>query len=77
MCWCVQVVTFVQKVVLPCVGLDTGVMLFRNSDWSRTFVDDALAFLDNEAKQVSRKPCLALLPVSLCVHAGRGVRSLQ
>lgn len=27
-------------------------MLLRNSEWSRTFVDDALAFLGDEAKQV-------------------------
>ena len=35
-------------------GLDTGVMLFRNTEWSRTFVDDALAYLRDEAQQVSR-----------------------
>lgn len=28
-------------------------MLFRNSDWSRAFVDEALSFLGNQAKQVS------------------------
>ncbi len=33
-------------------GLDTGVMLLRNSDWSREFVSDALAFLGDDAKQV-------------------------
>jgi hypothetical protein len=36
-------------------------MLFRNSDWSRTFVDDALAFLEDEAKQVSSKGSCQLL----------------
>ena len=48
--------------VMCYAGLDTGVMLFRNSDWSRTFVDDALAYLGDEAKQVSSMPYVAVMP---------------
>ena len=33
-------------------GLDTGVLLLRNSDWSRAFVADALEFLTNKEKEV-------------------------
>lgn len=33
-------------------GLDTGVILIRNSDWSRQFVEEALTYLTDEAKQV-------------------------
>lgn len=39
-------------------GLDTGVMLLRNSDWSRAFVDDVLAFLTDTQKQETLKQSL-------------------
>ncbi len=72
LCTCPQVL--IRRLLRA--GLDTGVLLLRNTDWSRALLDDALAFMTDEAKQVrltmaslaARSSWLAASRISLDQH---------